>query len=57
MSEAESATVAHPTWNIRSIEVRSPDMQAVANGIESLYNDELDVALIRGAFDASRSAA
>jgi hypothetical protein len=32
-------------------------MQAVANGIESLYNDELNVVLIRGAFDPSRSAA
>jgi hypothetical protein len=32
-------------------------MQATANGIESLYNDELDVVLIRGAFAPSRSAA
>ena len=32
-------------------------MQAAANGIESLYNDELDVILIRGAFDPSRPAA
>ena len=38
---------------VRSKDVTAADMSAVANGIEDLYNDVLDVIVVRGAIDAA----
>lgn len=57
MSDVSASPTTPPTRTVRSLEVTSPDLTAVANGIEALYNDELDVILIRRAFDPAWSAA
>jgi len=57
MSDVSASPVPSPIRTVRSMEVVSPDVTAVANGIEALYNDELDVILIRNAFDPAWCAA
>jgi hypothetical protein len=42
---------------VRSIEVSDSDLGQVQNGIESLYDDQLDVIVVRGAFPPAPLAA
>ncbi len=42
---------------VRSLDVDVTDLSAVRNGIEDLYDDKLDVIVVRNAFDARRLAA
>lgn len=53
-TESASSTVDRV---IRSIDVPAPDWSAVANGIEDMYDDTLDVIVIRNAFDRERLSA
>jgi hypothetical protein len=52
MPIAPSQAASRQSRPVRSVEADSPGLSAVANGIEDMYGDVLDVIVARRAFDA-----
>lgn len=53
MMEQTAGTGPAQRRPVRSLDVDAIDVSAVGNGIEALYDDGLDVIVVRGAFDAA----
>jgi hypothetical protein len=57
MPELQDRNAARVRRSVRSLDVDATDTTSVANGIEDMYDDSLDVLVVRGAFDAATLAA
>ena len=53
MTELPAQTASTLQRPVLSLDVDARDLSAVANGIEDLYGDAVDVIVVRGAFDAA----
>ena len=56
MPEPHTRVASSVRGSVRSLEVDARDSSTVANGIEDIYDDALDVIVVRGAFDAETLA-
>jgi hypothetical protein len=57
MMEPSTQGVCTQRRPVRWLDINAGDLSSVANGIEEMYDHDLDVIVVRGAFDASTLAA
>ena len=56
MPQPTDSLAASLPRRVRCLDIDARDRSAVANGIEDIYGDALDVIVVRGAFDAAALA-